>query len=707
MSLDGPSKPPNKTTKDAFFRETLARLPDAKPTSDGWHAARCPAHDDENPSLSVKQAADGNVLLKCHAGCEPTAVLVALGLATVHDYRDADGKLYGQVVKQKANGYKAFTVRRPDGNGGWVWNWSGVTRTLYRLPALLTADPTRGVLVVEGEKDADTLAALGFVVTTNPHGAEKWADAYSETLRNRRVIVVPDHDAAGERHVGQIARSLQGIAREVRIVRLPRLEDGEDVSDWLEKREGSAEELKTLARQAPLYAPSEPAPVEPAEEPAVIELEEGYEVSVPILESATTFTFMHVKESYRFGQRILDAAVTVAHERQGVARQPYTGHVGLLSHSGKLDLSKDLSDWFGGDWQEWKPAVTRACVLVANAKTAYDLAQSEHLVDMSAPPADEEMPVRWTFYPLVQKGAINLSFGKKNTLKSYNALRISIYVALGLDFTGAKADEGRHVLYVDAENVGELAVKRCVARLLAGIGKTWADLGGRLHVKPLGYQKLPAHLPALRRLTKRFQPALIVIDSGGYAAGDPDLNAPASAASVYDVLKALGPACDTSLVNLHEKREGKHQAPFGSVFWENGARLVWNLQADEDDSDRKQVGFFCRYVNYGRKPTPFSLIWTFDGDRGPVTVKKTGDVSAFAHEISLTTRLHEALADGTARTNTELATLLDAPLDTVTTKLSQGVGRYFATAGKQGRKTLYKQWREGDAAPDDDEPPAY
>jgi hypothetical protein len=45
-----------------------------------WQA-RCPAHDDRNPSLSVAETTDGTVLLKCHRGCAPSAVVAALGLA--------------------------------------------------------------------------------------------------------------------------------------------------------------------------------------------------------------------------------------------------------------------------------------------------------------------------------------------------------------------------------------------------------------------------------------------------------------------------------------------------------------------------------------------------------------------------------------------------------------------------------------------------
>jgi hypothetical protein len=39
----------------------------------GYGRARCPAHNDRNPSLSIREAADGKILIKCHAGCEQRA----------------------------------------------------------------------------------------------------------------------------------------------------------------------------------------------------------------------------------------------------------------------------------------------------------------------------------------------------------------------------------------------------------------------------------------------------------------------------------------------------------------------------------------------------------------------------------------------------------------------------------------------------------
>src|ERR1700752_1114146 len=46
----------------------------------GYSMAQCPAHDDRHASLSFRVGHKGAVILHCHAGCEPEAVLEALGL---------------------------------------------------------------------------------------------------------------------------------------------------------------------------------------------------------------------------------------------------------------------------------------------------------------------------------------------------------------------------------------------------------------------------------------------------------------------------------------------------------------------------------------------------------------------------------------------------------------------------------------------------
>lgn len=251
-------------------------FPDAKSVGDFQYEAKCPAHDDRSASLSIGQGDDGRTLIHCHAGCRTEDVLAAVGLkmsdlmppreeqprqrnkgkiVAEYDYRDASGRLLYQALRFDP---KDFRQRCPKEGGGWEWKLNGVERVLYRLPQLLKADLSGLVFVVEGEKDADNLANAGLVATTNVGGASKgktkWLPQYTESLRGRHVVIIPDNDEPGRSHAASIAKALFGVAASVRILELPDLPAKGDVSDWL-KNGGTAEQLNALALTAPLFEP--------------------------------------------------------------------------------------------------------------------------------------------------------------------------------------------------------------------------------------------------------------------------------------------------------------------------------------------------------------------------------------------------------------------------------------------------------------------
>jgi hypothetical protein len=58
----------------------LSRLDKVRRTGAGRWVARCPAHDDRTPSLSIRELDDGRILLHCFAGCAAAEVLAAAGL---------------------------------------------------------------------------------------------------------------------------------------------------------------------------------------------------------------------------------------------------------------------------------------------------------------------------------------------------------------------------------------------------------------------------------------------------------------------------------------------------------------------------------------------------------------------------------------------------------------------------------------------------
>jgi len=259
-----------------MLQELLDLLDDVHTAGDGY-LARCPAHDDRKPSLSVTEK-DGRILLHCHAGCTYEQVRDALHLTdadlrtngdsprsrimatddlprsrivATYDYRDENGTLLYQVVRLEP---KSFRQRRPDGKGGWTWRLDRTRRVLYRLPELIAADAGRTVYIAEGEKAVDRLVRAGVTATCSPGGAGKWKPEYSDALRGRRVVVLPDNDEPGRKHGQDVARSLHGIAASVKVLELPGLPPKGDVFDWLEAGHTAAD-LERLATETADWEP--------------------------------------------------------------------------------------------------------------------------------------------------------------------------------------------------------------------------------------------------------------------------------------------------------------------------------------------------------------------------------------------------------------------------------------------------------------------
>ncbi|UGQ15495.1 hypothetical protein LO772_19370 [Yinghuangia sp. ASG 101] len=221
---------------------------------------QCPAHDDGSPSLSVTRNRSGDgVVVNCHAGCQIVDVVAALDLAmadlydepkterqhmrpqVVAEYRYADehGEVLS-VVKRYEPGFngerKTFRQYRPDGQAGV----RGIRRVPYNLPRVIRAAAAGEVVaVVEGEKDADRLGALGMTATTNIGGAGKWQDAYAQHFVGvSETVVIADRDEPGRKHAAQVAESLRKVGVRVRVVEPVA---GKDVSDHLDAGKRFAE----------------------------------------------------------------------------------------------------------------------------------------------------------------------------------------------------------------------------------------------------------------------------------------------------------------------------------------------------------------------------------------------------------------------------------------------------------------------------------
>src|SRR5262249_47919606 len=213
-----------------------------------WYLARCPAHDDREASLGLRQG-DRGLILKCHAGCTAEAIVTAMGLRL----RDLFGDDQAVNPRSPGGGYSipsrtpatvqpgltlaqyaaakqlpvdflralglsdAFigqnVVRIPyldEGgderairfrlslNGAQRFKWkTGTTPCLYGLVRLAEARAANEVVLVEGESDSQTLWYNQFHALGLP-GASSWRPEWATALDGiGRIYVLIEPDQGG------------------------------------------------------------------------------------------------------------------------------------------------------------------------------------------------------------------------------------------------------------------------------------------------------------------------------------------------------------------------------------------------------------------------------------------------------------------------------------------------------------------------------
>lgn len=164
-------------------------------------------------------------------------------------YRNAQGTEVHFVIRMEhPTEHKQFIQCTP-----YSGSLRDVETVLYNLPVV---SQSGWAVVVEGEKDADTLISLGVPATTCNNGADHWKDSYTESLRGKDVVICRDNDDAGNDHAHLLLRSLANAAKSLRVV-CPSKRPKGDVTDWMRDEGGSLEKFYALMKKAPPVSPSE------------------------------------------------------------------------------------------------------------------------------------------------------------------------------------------------------------------------------------------------------------------------------------------------------------------------------------------------------------------------------------------------------------------------------------------------------------------
>ncbi|MBU0513859.1 MAG: DUF927 domain-containing protein [Proteobacteria bacterium] len=144
-------------------------------------------------------------------------------------YRDSENRLLGYACRWDVTEHRKEILPRTYCQHGdqiiydWRWKQFPSPRPLYGLEHL-AAKPSARVIVTEGEKAADAARKLfpGAVVVTSPGGSKAAHKADWSPLKDRRVVIAPDHDESGRQYADSVAQLVrESGATEVKLLAWP------------------------------------------------------------------------------------------------------------------------------------------------------------------------------------------------------------------------------------------------------------------------------------------------------------------------------------------------------------------------------------------------------------------------------------------------------------------------------------------------------
>lgn len=336
---------------------------------------------------------------------------------------------------------------------------------------------------------------------------------------------------------------------------------------------------------------------------------------------------------------VANANLSSLRERDSIARS-----LNDRTHSKAIDLPK------------WRALVDELSIRVHAAEKIGDPAVVLRDVTTRGP----ERWVRTLGFQLPERSP-SMLFGDGDGLKTMSADAIAVDVAL----------QGINTAIVDWEMTEAEHAER-VAKICAARGvPVPANIVYLNCTRPLIHER-----DRVAETFHQHQTRYAIFDSVAFAVHDKAEGSEAPLAYFREIRRfGLG-----SLHIAHTtKGDGSDQKPFGSAFWYNSVRALWYAKRAEAsvDPDACEVGFYPRKFNFGARPKPLALRFTFTETAIDVRPIDVADVESLASALSLRDRIKHVLQRG-ARTIPDIASELDADHDSV----KRTINRYAGTHAK-------------------------
>ena len=293
---------------------------------------------------------------------------------------------------------------------------------------------------------------------------------------------------------------------------------------------------------------------------------------------------------------------------------------------------------------------------------------------------------RWMVKPILEVRNPTIIYGPGSVGKSLFSLYLAILAHEGMSVEGLEIEEEVRVLYLDWEtSLEEIADRVRIIRAGLDLPKK-AETG-------IWYKKMDFgianDLPELKRVIRKHDIGLLVIDSMGYAASG-DLESSSSARDLFSSLRSLNV---TSLCIHHISKEsmagGRSSVnrPFGSIYFENAARHTFELKKEQGEGeDFIEMAMYDRKANNVKRIAPIGWELTFapgenDVAESVVFTRRAVRNTRLRDTMRVVDQIENLLREAGPMNRTEIAEALDKSPGQISKELSNNREKFAKGEG--------------------------
>ena len=323
----------------------------------------------------------------------------------------------------------------------------------------------------------------------------------------------------------------------------------------------------------------------------------------------------------------ITSEVICRNEKNGAAPHIYhSGAMNLGSPRTKTEMARDMTERF--PLADWPAIVEYVCVRTI---------ATERKGEAAVPLDTDEYPTmpHYQAHPFLPMGKTAILFGLGGANKTFFALMLGLLVDAGQSALGIDVIKG-NVLFLDWEtDYEEIRYRSWLLR--KGLGIPNSSITYRRCVTPFADD-----LMAIEKITVENAVSFIIVDSIAGAVGG-DLQREEGALRFSAAFRQLG-VTGLWVTHTQKNTEGKDRSAYGSAFFTNTARSVWEIRGAQEEGDgRKRVALFHRKVNMGKLQRPRG--YQFEFADHAITVRQADVLQdpVLAEGASLQARLRSLL----------------------------------------------------------------